>query len=301
MIFIILSIALLAFMGCSSNKTIQTVMVEDYVVDGASEQSIDGMTIKIEPLGMSNAYEHPELFGVDLTQLPDEFRRYAKEYYPETYSDGRTKVFTLGGLDPTKVFTAFTVSVTNNTDHILRMGDARIYLRLPEEDPLAAITSLGSTAWSKDGEGNVFINDHIAGLRNAASRSIIYYLTQQEYDSFEEYKSKHFVVLSYPIGLVSQVIAQNIRNYKLINDLEKEILPGDTYKGILFFRAYNGFDTGNLKFYDIITQTDAAGNPTKKTTFDFQLKSKITKMWYNSEVKKWIEGEPPAVPTQPQS
>jgi len=273
-------------------------MYEDYEVDGESEMTVDGMTIKIEPLGSANAHEHPELFGVDLTKIPKEFSKYATSYYPETYPDGRTKVFTLGGLDPTKVFTAFSVSVTNNTDHILRMGDARIYLRLPEEEPLAAITSLGSTHWSKDAEGNVFITDHIAGLRNPSSKSIIYYLTQQEYDAYEEIKKSRFMVLPYPFGLVSQVIEQNAKNYKLINALDKEILPGDSYKGILFFRAYNGFENANLKFYDIVTQTDAAGNPTRKTTFDFRLKNKITKMWYNSDVKKWIEGEPPTSPTQ---
>ena len=62
------------------------------------------------------------------------------------------------------------------------------------------------------------------------------------------------------------------RDLKLINDFSTEILPGMSYKGFLFFDIDPTIaKDGKLNFFDVTTQTDAAGNPIKKTTFEWKI------------------------------
>ena len=97
----------------------------------------------------------------------------------------------------------------------------------------------------------------------------------------------------YKVGFISQVVAQNMKNYKLINSLGVEILPSFSYSGILLFPATVSYDNAKLKFYDITTKTDAAGNPIEKTSFEYPLKLETTDMWYDKSTKTWKKGLPP--------
>ena len=69
------------------------------------------------------------------------------------------------------------------------------------------------------------------------------------------------------IGLDAIVKEQKIRVINLERD---QILPGQTLKGLLPFRAkIEGIKGCTLGIVDLVTQTDAAGNPTERTNFDF--------------------------------
>jgi len=70
---------------------------------------------------------------------------------------------------------------------------------------------------------------------------------------------------------LKKLVTKN-RRLKLINDFSTEILPGQTYEGFLFFEVDPAEATsGKLSFFDVTTRTDAAGNPTKKTTFEWKI------------------------------
>lgn len=91
----------------------------------------------------------------------------------------------------------------------------------------------------------------------------------------------------------SQVIAVNKKSYKLIGDVDTEILPDDTYSGILLFpRLIGGDPEMTIKFYELVTKVDAAGNPTERTNFDFKFKLAEASQWYNRNLTKWENGTP---------
>ena len=70
---------------------------------------------------------------------------------------------------------------------------------------------------------------------------------------------------------VKKGVSEN-SDLKLINDFSTEILPGMSYKGFLFFEIDPTIaKDGKLNFFDVTTQTDAAGNPIKKTTFEWKI------------------------------
>jgi hypothetical protein len=94
-----------------------------------------------------------------------------------------------------------------------------------------------------------------------------------------------------PIGIASQVIAQNRAAYKLIADVGTEILPGRSFTGILLFPVTVSFDTATLSFYDIHTKSDAAGNVLEKKTFRMPLTLQRVRLeWDDKQEKRWKRG-----------
>jgi len=75
-------------------------------------------------------------------------------------------------------------------------------------------------------------------------------------------------------GLGEYMKTNKIRLVTLENDV---ILPGQTLKGVMPFQAkIDGIKTCTLSMLDLVTQTDAAGNPTERTTFTFNFKEVVT-------------------------
>jgi hypothetical protein len=76
---------------------------------------------------------------------------------------------------------------------------------------------------------------------------------------------------------VEKYLAENkVRVIKLETDV---ILPGATLKGLMPFRAkVEGIKGCTLNILDLVTATDAAGNPTERTNFDFKFTEQVTEM-----------------------
>jgi len=253
-------------------------------------QSQGGLTVDLEMLDPSLGclQKHPELFAFNSKNLHEKFKLNA-ENYCAVQNDGKRYCYTFGIRD--YYLTAALVKISNNTNHILRMKDARIYLRLQEEDPVKAVTKLGNPSLEIiDQKGNVLPKSAIEG-----DESLIHWVTYLE-NVFKS-NQKGIILYPYPVGLASQVILQNKGKYKLITDVDTEILPGDTYTGILLFPTVltsDKYSKANIKFYDLTTKTDAAGNPVEKVTFDFEFNIKTLHMWWDKNQNKWIEGDPPS-------
>lgn len=285
-------VALLAVSCGSSSKMVQTTRFPEYNLTPASlaNQTKQDVSVAVEMLKPSKGYDYPELFSFDPERVPETFR-YAVAFYPED-DNGKGWCYTFGFGD--RVLTACKVKITNNTPHILRMKDARIYLVVPGEDPVAAVTEVGNPRLMRAGEKK---KEALPQSYLDADNSLVHWLTQFEIEwerrSKRNRKTLLALSLKYPPGFASQVIEQNRRHYKLINDLAVEILPQFSYEGILLFPVIVSFDNAKLMFYDITTKTDAAGNPVEKTSFEFPLTLTQKDMWYDKKAKRWQEGMPP--------
>ena len=151
------------------------------------------------------------------------------------------------------------------------MGDARIYLIVEGVDPLPAINSLSELLEQAD------YFESIANQKRA-QQTVLYVLQKSPI----------------PTGFYRSIVLYNKKNYKLINDVNKEILPGFSYEGIFVFPVIPSFSSsGKVSFFDITTKVDSAGNPIEKTRFDFNLKRRYVRMWYDSTEKAWKVGTPP--------
>ena len=269
---------------------ISTISITEYVLKSKTEQSKGGLTVELEVLNptLECMHKHPELFAFDSNKLHSKIKSNSNIWYKPA-SDGKRYCYTFGIQDYT--LTSALVKITNNTNHILRMKDARVYLRLADEDPVRAVNKLGEYRLEViDQKGNVLPKSSITG-----DESLVHWVTYLE-NYYESSRKKGLISIGYPVGLASQVIAQNIRKYKLITDVDTEILPGDAYEGILLFPAIlsgDKYKKANIKFYDMTTKTDAAGNAIEKVTFDFEFDIITTHKWWDSNQKKWIDGEPP--------
>jgi hypothetical protein len=254
------------------------------------------LKVEVIPLtpGPETFYKYPKMFSFSTSELPvemtNDYKRTIHRFFPEYNNRQWTYTF---GFD-NRNLSAFKVKITNNTNHILRMEGVRIYLRFEEEDPIAAVTRLGNYQLERANVGSnerpVYEYRPSSYLKNDGS--IISWLTYCELE-WEQNRKKGIIYTKYPIGLTSQIIKTNRRHYKLINDVDREILPGDPFEGILVFPVEVKDLDANLKFYDLCTKTDDVGTCAQKETFYFKLKLKSDMAWWETNEKKWVAGEPP--------
>lgn len=152
--------------------------------------------------------------------------------------------------------TAIDLEITNNTGHILKFENSLVVLETPTGQSVYSI--------SKEDIEN--------------KPSILPY-----YDYLLK-KYSNPIVSTFDAAIINVVGHENI--------LSKSdfILPGKTLKTVALFPvASEGFDSGKLIFYDIPVKTDAAGNTSEKTMFEFDFKRNITfvKLVYNEAEKKY--------------
>lgn len=284
----LVSVLVIIFSSCAGTRKIPTVSFDEYAMTkpAKSVQKKSNITIEVEPLSPSKLYDYPELFSFDPDNLEGFSVFNVMKYFPKD-NNGKSWCYTFG--QGRFVLTAFKVNITNKTPHILRMKNARIYLVVEGQEPIAAVTKMGNSQLYNVGE-----EEKVLLPKSAidGDESLIHWITFFE-KKYENERPKGLISLDYPIGIASQVIAANKSNYKLINDVSKEILPDFSYEGILLFPNIVSNQNVKLMFYDITTKTDAAGNPIEKTKFTFNLKKQTVDMWFDKAAKRWREGAPP--------
>lgn len=219
-LFLLFCFLLITLVGCTPSTYTKVWFELDPTTP--SSQSKENVTIEVEYIGKTfQEMAKFSPFWVSKDVIPDvPFAMYQRT------SNENTIFYEFPGT------CIFSCNIMNETGHILRMRDARVYF--------------------------VTDDDNIPGV-------------QSKEDLFEigapETRVGWFT-------LKEEVIKN--RKLKLINDLKMEILPGQSANGFLFFDVEPEKATiGALNFYDITTETDAAGNPTKKTQFTFKIIKKI--------------------------
>lgn len=130
----------------------------------------------------------------------------------------------------------FALKVTNNTGHIIKMADSEIGLAVGGKD----VNKLS-----------------IEGMLQVWSTYL-----RKEYP----YQP------SVPIEVLNAVTNVPYWNESL------KILPGKTITGFATFDVAltEGVGNATMSIYDLVTNTDQAGNPTERTSFDFNLKELTT-------------------------
>lgn len=256
-------------------------------------QTKNGLTIDIVPLHEALCSKYPELFAWDLKAMPSEWSINLSAFYPVS-GDGKRYAYPFSTGD--KSLNVYKIKITNNTGHIIKMSDARIYMRVEGEDPIKPVKKMGNAKLVDLTPPNT----SIFKLRTLIPQSVIdndqdclvYWLTWM-WQEWDKNRKKGILSLEYPIGFPSQVLVQNKRAFKLINDLDVEILPDDSYSGILLFPRLIIDNDVNIKLYEFSTKTDAAGNVTEKSNFDFKLKLAENTMYYDRNTTTWLQGNPP--------
>ncbi len=275
--------------GSSAPKIATRSFAEYTLTADQAKQTKKDVTIEVEVLKPSEMYRYPELFSFNRDLASEGFYN-VFVHYPQD-EQGKSWCYTFGFGE--KYLAACKVKIANNTDHILRMKDARIRLMIPGEEPIEAVMRLGNTVLVQVSKKVVLPKSYMDDASEEGPHSLVYWLTYFERE-WERTRKKGLISFPYPVGMGSQVIALNKKNYKLINSVDVEILPALTYTGILFFPvAVSEYETAKLMFYDITTKTDAAGTPIEKMSFEFPLKQEAVTMWYDNRLKVWKKGEPP--------
>ena len=266
-----------------------------YYAPNGSElvQVKNGLSVEIIPLNENLAYKYPELFAWDLKSMPTEWSTNLAAFYPVA-SDGKRYAYPFSTGE--KALNIYKIKISNNTGHIIKMSDARIYMRIEGDDPIKPVKRIGNTTLVDLTPPN----ESILKLKTLIPQCVIdndqdclvYWLTWM-WQEWAKNRKKGILYTEYPIAFPSQLIVQNRRAYKLINDVDVEILPDDSYSGILLFPRFIIDNDVNIKLYEFSTKTDAAGNVTEKSNFDFKLKLVEGSKYFDSNTRTWIEGNPP--------
>lgn len=259
--FVVLALGALLVHACAmATKKTPVVTFPEYALDAgpAARETKEDVTINIEPLRISDIYNYPDLFGFRLQdfQWPADYPNPARRW-PEG-PQGLSWEYPFASGDGQEQLSLFWVRIDNNTDHILRMKDARVYLITEQREPVPAVTSL----------------EELLGLAD-------YFEGKQGYNV--------------PSGFYRNLVMSHGPAYKLVNGLGTEVLPGFSFEGLLVFLVFpRTSPTATVSFFDITTKVDNVGNPLEKTRFDFGLSLETMEMWYDSSQRMWKKGTPPA-------
>lgn len=268
----------LIFQSCVTTgpKTIPTLNFMEYALEAVDEQAQEksDVEIRLELIRPSHVYNYPELFSFKVELLPPE---YARDHTVRTNYKanlmGKSWEFTFASPDGSLQLLLCSCRVKNNTEHILRMSDARIYLIVEGVEPLRAISSFEQLLEQADYFQEL--------LNRELSKQFVYGLIPRAL---------------LPEGFFRALVIYNQQSFKLINDLKAEILPGFSYDGILVFPVIPSFSPqAKISFFDVTTKTDKAGNPIEKVQFDFNLQSQRVQMWYDRDERVWKVGPPPEI------
>ncbi len=292
-----LGLVLMVVQISSAQKTKQVITwpYKQYVFNGSeAKQEKSGLTIEVEPLSPKNLYAHPELYSFVADYFAQDFKNSYSSDINRMWIDynGKKWNYTFGLTE--NFLTVFKVKITNNTGHILKMSEAKILLKIADQDPIKPVT--------KYGDASIQLLENPAGSGKfkpypksvlTPDESLIQWVTNIEAE-YVKNKKKSFIELGeFPVGINSQIIDQNKKNYKLISNVDVEILPDDTYSGILLFPVLISFEELSLKMYEFATKTDAAGNVAERSNFDFKFKLDNGNMWLDRNKGMWIDGAPP--------
>jgi hypothetical protein len=244
--------------------------------DTGEAQTKSNVTVATRVLRITDIYDHPELFAFSLDAYPEfASNPFLTGYYPADAS-GRRWEYWFASPDASEQLLVYWVHIRNGTDHILRMGDARIYLIPQAHDPIPALAGVDAVLAQVDRFWNMQIQNWNTQLQAAQRRGRV---------------SPSFVL---PTGFVRAVLQPRRAAFRVINDVGREILPGFAFDGMLAFPVVPAtFGSVTLSFFDITTRTDAAGTPVERARFDFTLRPDTVQMWYDASVLRWKTGVPP--------
>jgi hypothetical protein len=271
----------------------------NYEIDDALKtQEKENIAITFNPINDLELDKYPDLFQFNLQNWGKDWIKISKPvnfWYPP-HKDGNNYANTFMSM------AAFIVSIKNSTGHILRMSDARIYLIIEGKDPIPAISSFGNDKVVPT-EMVLYSNKPVMIQINKSTldedKSLLNYITSREIEIINWLKSnkdpKYKKWPQYPINLCFNVASANKEAHKIINEVGREILPDFSLDGIICFPHYleNGQEA-KVVFYDVTTETDDAGNPTKKTQFEFSFKYNPKYMRYNKLSMSWEDQVPPS-------
>jgi len=201
-----------------------------------SAQTQGGITVDMKPLDKPAEYEKPFYTQpIHVTYTPF----LAKEPVTET-RDNKIEFFY--GRSP------FSVTITNSTDHILRMKDSRVVFIDPQsEEPISPCSKEQQEMYTDMANQIPIFNFELSTWQKA------YPMT---------------TTFSNDLYLAITNIIQKI---KFINGFNMEIMPGMKVSGILLFPIDPvKMTNGKISFIDMISKVDAAGNTTEKVRFDYQ-------------------------------
>ena len=240
--------------GCAPHLTqYQKYTRVNLAKDTPAEQTQGNITIKLQPL---NDNEYDKSWYTQTITLP--FISPTTNRPMTADEDHLIRLFS--GL------TAFEVTIINNTDHILRMKDARIvYIDPDRDDPFYAL------------ENSQIYTDPIA--------------LPCFMETMDEIEKKTPIS---DAGALSNSVQAAIRrildHITFVNGFNKEIMPGMRTRGYIIFKINPAKAAeGKVSFIDMVSETDQAGNPVKKVRFDYKVAPiiKYYKSVYDKNSRKY--------------
>lgn len=255
-----------------AGKKYQTSESTEYVIADSSKAKQTVGDVSIEVIGLDqDIYSFPEFYS--FTQDDEKAFEAAGlkfeniEIYFKRDNEKKRWVNVFGNPKGEPFLFGFKVKITNNTQHIISFKDLQVFLAAEGMDePKAPIDDY-----------NFYAN----------------WLLGQERD-FEATRKKGIIDFDYPVGLGTAVFLRKFPDWKSANIVFKQALPRFTATGLMLFPVQSGFPSVNLMFLEVPTKTDAAGNVTEKSAFEFEFKMVKRPMWYeDKQSKRWIHGDPP--------
>jgi len=205
----------------------------------------------------TQAKQEIEGISIELNILPD--KEYEKTFYKQMINVYQIPLLQPAGMydveeDFSHYFdnsTPFAVTVINNTNHILRMKDSRIAFIDPNSnEPRMAL------------DKQTILED--IGSQLPSFKPIFERLAKKYYNTKPEYLKEQVATALTKVTKSAEL--------KFVNGFNQEIMPGMRIQGIVAFPVESKLVAqGKVSFIDMVSETDAAGNPTKKVRFDFRV------------------------------
>ncbi|MHA1749848.1 MAG: hypothetical protein ACTSYF_14555, partial [Promethearchaeota archaeon] len=217
-------------------------------------------------------FSYPQYFSYSVDQELESLK--GDKFFIEILPTENNRIWHYVFSDPSfkKQLVACHVIMENNTEHILRMRDARLYLIPEGKEPIESLNTVDEIA------GRItWLESEYEGEEGWKKKGSYFYTEEKRY------------IHQYPVGLSSQILYYNRDNFKLITDLGAEVLPGFTYSGLLVFPYVpDENDDLTISFFDITVKTDPAGNPLEKTRFDFHIFQEPVILYYSDVENLWL-------------
>jgi len=252
----LLSIVILILSSCATTPKIQYKKLTEFGIayNDEAKQTKEGISIELAPLDVTKEYKE--------AKYNQEFIVIYKPLLSDSYQKAKTEII----IDYFYQLTPFEVEIVNNTDHILRMRDSRVAFIDPDSDePLMALDT-----------GEILGDYEVL----PAYQNLIDYIT-------EKYPATGDLIES---G-TEKALKKITKKLKFVNGFNREIMPGMRMKGIIVF-PIDPVDAGEgkISFIDMVSKTDAAGNPIKKVRFDYRVKPNIKYLRYDKATDtEWKE------------
>ena len=230
---------------------------------------------KVPQVKIASGVESEQTQGdisVKLEQLTGEYdksiyKQKVKVVYTPTLATEPVAAFKEFIINYYENLTPFQVTILNNTDHILRMRDARIiYVDPNSDEPVFALNKQ-------------YINEDMES-RLPVFNTLVKYITTKYPETHPELAKDE----------VEKALTNITDEIKFVNGFNKEIMPGMKTSGILIFPVEpDKISEGKISFIDVVSKTDAAGNATEKVRFDFKTKLFYKYLKYDPNDNKWVE------------